>query len=93
MATYRLPDLGGLHKTLTSTTADTVTVNVGNVEVKNRMSSANPIYVRVDGSVAVSAADGTTIIEPGEYVVFSLPNNVGALSIVGNGDSYSVDRA
>lgn len=101
MASYQLPNGGGgIHKTLTGTTADTVTVAVFddvsvNIEVKNRSTSTNPIFVRVDGTTAVASADGTTVIEPGEFFVFDVrqgSNGVATLSVVGNGDTYDVDR-
>lgn len=102
MASYRLPDAGGLHKALSGTTADTITIPVhdndqdSEIEIKARRANSNPIYVRCDGTAAVSAADGTTILEPGEYRTFLVrvgSNGAGTVSIVGNGDTYDIDWA
>jgi len=97
VASYSLPAAGGIHKTLSGTTADTiavpyVTVGSREIEVLNR-STSNPIYVRVGGSAAVAAADGTTVIPAGTGRVFTIRESAPTISVVGNGDAYSVDWA
>lgn len=92
MATYTLPSRGGIHKTLSSTTADRVNVPVSRgpilVEVFNRAASAG-IYVRGDGQTAVAQADGTFYLPANGSITINV--NAGEyVSVVGNGDAYSV---
>ncbi len=95
MATYNLPARGGIHKTLTGTTADTVNVPARRaprlVEVLNR-STTNAIYARGDSTTAVAAADGTTVIPKESWAVIQVDPGQ-TLSVVGNSDAYSVDQA
>jgi hypothetical protein len=95
LATYNLPARGGIHKTLTSTTADVINIPATRVprliEVLNR-STANPIYVRGDSTTAVAAADGTTVVPKESWAVVRVDPGK-TLSVVGNGDAYSVDHA
>ena len=87
----------GIHNTLTSTTADSVTVEAASpngacrAEILNR-STTNTIYVTINtGVTAVAAADGTIAILPGQSVM-TPPGAHHVLSIVGSGDAYSVHR-
>lgn len=79
-----------VHKTLSSTTADTV--NLNNewtiLEVINRSGTAS-VYVRADGTTAVAAADNTDIVLPGEAVLINRIPSAG-ISVVGDGNAYSV---
>lgn len=79
-----------VHKTLSSTTADTV--NLNNewtiLEVINRSGTAS-VYVRADGTTAVAAADNTDIVLPGEAVLINRIPAAG-ISVVGDGNAYSV---
>lgn len=95
MASYSLTVGGrpsGVHKTLSGTTADTVTIDstVTNSrgQVINRSTAA--IYARLDGSAAVAAADGTVIIPAGMVFEWFIGSGSAAVSIVGSGDAYSV---
>lgn len=95
MANIRLPSSGGVHATLTSTTADRVDVPITNgpfsAEVFNR-ATTNAIWARGDGTVAVAAATGTSYIPAGTFRIVRVIEG-GYLSVVGNGDAYSVDWA
>lgn len=84
------------HVTLTTTTADTVTcapdtaITPFKVEILNR-DPAVVLYYRLDGTTAVSAADGTYAVLPGQSVITH--QSAGhIISIVGNGNAYSVHR-
>lgn len=79
-----------VHETLTTTTADTVNLNDQwtEIEVINR-SGTDPLYVRADGITAVAAADDTDVVMPGEAVLMNRIPAAG-ISIVGNGNGYSV---
>lgn len=78
------------HPTLTGTTADTVNLNDEwtEIEVINRSGTAS-LYVRTDGVTAVAEANETDICLPGEAVLI---NRVaaGGISVVGDGNEYSV---
>lgn len=91
------------HQTLSGTTADTVKLTQfwDHIEVANH-SQSTALYVRQDGTTAVSAAAGTTYIGPGETkilpavqqgdgVVGSTSTPPHSLSIVGNSNVYSVE--
>lgn len=79
-----------VHKTLTSTTADTVNLNDQwtEIEIINRSGSA-PLYVRADGTTSVAEADNTDIVLPGEAVLINRVPAAG-ISVVGIGNAYSV---
>lgn len=93
MATLNLPTQGGVHATLTGTTADQVNVPFPRgpfrAEVLNR-STGNEIWARGDGTAAVAQATGTSCIPAGSAAVITVSNGA-FLSIVGNSDPYSVD--
>lgn len=84
-----------ISKTLTTTTADTVTITspcAYEVCVINRAAS-NTIYVRADGVTAVAAADAAIPVLPSvtsEPLEWCVGAGVSAISIVGSGDAYSV---
>lgn len=92
------------HNTLTSTTADAVTIGTAGVamkgvEVTNPSASAAIIYFTYTTSnnaatTAVAAADDTIDVLPGQstYHQFSSGTYVDVfrVSIVGNGNAYSV---
>lgn len=83
----------GVTNTLTGTTADAVTVTstgqACRINVLNR-SSSNTLHVRPDGVTAVADADGTLQVPAGGSVEWQVGPGVSVVSIVGNGDSYSV---
>lgn len=95
MATYNLPGEGGIHKTLTSTTADTINIPSKRgprlVEILNR-STTQTIYARGDSTTAVAAADGTTAIPKESWAVLRVRAGK-TVSVVGDGDAYSVHSA
>ena len=100
MATYSVTK--SAHKTLTSTTVDTVNLMGAwdGVEVSNRGTVA--IYVAWNGVTVTSAGDNTDIVEAGVTKLFSpAPRMAGdgpgdnttaahSLQIIGNGNAYSV---
>lgn len=88
MATYTATK--SVHKTLTSTTADTVNLNDQwtVLEVINRSGTA-PLYIRADGTTAVAEADNTDIALAGEAVLVNRIPSAG-ISVVGDGNAYSV---
>lgn len=89
MASYS--DAASAHKTLSGTTADSVTITGGvRLVVINRDVSA-PLYVRGDGTTAVAEAGGTRYVGPGAWVEIDKPADGGAVSVVGNGNAYSVE--
>lgn len=93
MASYTVTPTGapaGVHKTLSGTTADAVTIGgfgQNRVEIVNRGSAT--IYARADGTVAVAAADNTIAILPTGSFEFAAAAGL-VVSVVGNGDAYSV---
>lgn len=98
MATYSITPAAqpyGIHKTLTTTTADVINIaqsgSAYGVEVFNRAASGGEaLYVRADGTTAVGAADGTIYIPPGGSFFWKHGRGATTLSIVGNGNAYSV---
>jgi hypothetical protein len=88
MATYAATK--SVHKTLTSTTADTVNLNDQwtEIEVINRSGTA-ALYVRADGTTAVSEANETDVVMPGEAVLLDRIPSAG-ISVVGDANAYSV---
>ncbi len=91
MASYS--EITSKHATLTSTTADTVTIT-GKwpyVEIINRDATA-PMYATAGPATAVTAvaaADDTIYIPPGGSKV--VRSYSGVFSVVGNGNAYSVE--
>ena len=85
------------HKTLTTTTADTITIGQGfaAVEVINR-DTADFIYITYGSAAAdvaapVAEADGTLVIPPGNTLTLDANNRGGfVVKIVGDGGGYSV---
>ena len=84
------------HATLSTTTADSVTfTGVGKyLSVTNHAVSGEAnLYFRLDGTTAVSLADNTYVVLPGQAKVlgpgFFGPGTV--VSIVGSGNVYSVE--
>ena len=95
MASYAFTVTGGpsgVSKTLVGTTADTVTVtSPGECRIVILNRGAGTIYARTDGTAAVAAADGTFPIPTGTpSAEFRTTAASLAISIVGNGDAYSV---
>lgn len=102
MAILSLPVKGGVHGTLSGTTADTVNVSgfrsqVLKVIVLASRNNAGAIYARGDKSTAVAEASGTHVIDPGGYVVIDVEQTAEGgelISVVGqNGYKYSCERA
>ena len=84
-----------ISKTLTLTTADTITITspcAYEVRIINRAASQT-IYVRADGVTAVAAADAAIPVLPSitaEPLEWCVGAGVSAISIVGSADPYSV---
>lgn len=87
MATYSCART--IHKTLTSTTVDTVnlTGDVGWLEVINR-DTTNRLHLRFDDVDPVADADGTEVVGPGESVMFDNPSR--HVRVLGNGGAYDM---
>jgi hypothetical protein len=80
--------------TLTTTTADTVTLTQGweAIAVTNH-DAADIVYFRMDGTTAVAEADNTYVVLPGKTVIVpGTPNSSGqhVVSVVGDGGKYTV---
>lgn len=85
------------NKTLSGTTADLVTLTGKPVLSGRRVyvmvtnwDATNKLYVRLDGTTAVGSADATSGIGPGEWRRFPY-SDLGTVSVVGNGNTYSVE--
>lgn len=83
--------------TLSTTVADTVTLLQGwpAVQITNH-DTINTVYFRQDGVTAVAAADGASVLLPGQSTVAATIIIPGAaqtsvVSIVGNGGSYTIE--
>lgn len=82
--------------TLTSTTADTITLTQlwGSVRVTNQHTS-NWLYATPGGETAVAEADGTVAIPPGQSRTFKAERaegtNTVVVGVVGNGNVYTVE--
>lgn len=101
MASYS--NATGVSKTLTSTTADTVTIGTAgmrlkSVEVVNDSASAAILYFTVSKSAtapttAVSAADGTYKVLPGSSLNYDFGTSwvdICTVSVVGSANAYGV---
>ncbi len=80
------------HATLSTTTADTVTFSGGGntLAITNHHASVN-LYFRMDGTTAVSLADETYVVLPGQSKTLSINGIPPTVSIVGNGNVYSAE--
>lgn len=78
------------HATLTGTTVDTVnfTQQWSRIEVINRTSTGEPLYVTTNGTAPVAEADDTDIVMPGEAVLLNCETET--VKIIGDGNDYSV---
>lgn len=87
-------DARSVTRTLTSTTADTITLTqpYEAIEVTNH-DAADTLYVRWDGATAVAAAKGTTPILPASPKVIRVGNNASGVvvSVVGDGGIYTIE--
>lgn len=83
---------GGVHKTLSGTTEDTVvvtnTTSDQRIEVFNRGTSGG-FYVGFGGSAITSGADGTVYVPAGTGISFRTAGSP-TVRILGNGEAYSV---
>lgn len=88
MASYNV--VKAKHETLTGTTVDTVTFTQqwSRIEVINRSSTGEPLYVTTNSVTPVAEADDTDIVMPGEAVVLNCETEV--VKIIGDGNDYSV---
>jgi len=81
-----------VHNTLTSTTADAITVTCTGepyrIEVFNR-STTQALWVEVTDT-AVAAADGTIYVPTSSSVAWRMGPGVTVVSVVGNANDYSV---
>lgn len=95
MAFRRMPSRGGVHGVLSAGASDEIAVPADDdpftAEVLNR-DAAETLWARGDGLVAVAEADGTTAIPPRSACNIDVDAGK-TLSIVGNGNAYSVDHA
>lgn len=80
------------HATLSGTTADTVTFTGtgSNIAVTNRDASVT-LYFTVNGATAVSAADETFVVLPLQTKILT-GQGITVVSVVGNGNAYSVEK-
>ena len=84
--------------TLSTTVADSITLTQPwpAIDVTNH-NTTNNLYVRQDGTTAVGAADGTTVILPGQSKVLAPmlystgPTVPHFLSVVGSGNVYTIE--
>lgn len=81
--------------TLTSTTADAVTLTQPwpAVEITNHHATEK-LFGRADGTTAVAAADGTSVILPGTTKVIRARWNASmqtVISVVGDGNVYTIE--
>lgn len=78
------------HATLSSTTVDNVTLTVPltGATVINRGTSA--MYAGFDGVTASSAGDNTYYVGPGDSLVWLGNRTSLVVSVIGNGNAYSV---
>lgn len=88
-------DARSVTNTLSGTTADTVTLTQGwsAVDVTNH-DATDVIYFRMDGTTAVAAANGCSVLLPGQSkVVAASLNQAGqvVVSIVGDGGTYTIE--
>lgn len=89
-------DVRSVTNTLTSTTADTVTLDQPwpAVEITNH-DATNALYVRWDGTTAVAEANGCSVVLPGNTKVVKGEVAEGTrtivLSVVGDGNKYTVE--
>lgn len=83
-----------VHKTLTGTTVDTVTLasSADSVEVINR-SGTDPLYVTVNGDVPTAAGDNTHIVLAGGFKEIPVPPTGSSIvvKVIGNGNAYTVE--
>lgn len=83
---------------LSGTTADTVNFQQRwpAFEITNHDtdSEAAPLYYRMDGTTAVSGADGCGVVLPGRSKVVAAAvnaDNLTSISIVGDGNTYTIE--
>jgi hypothetical protein len=81
--------------TLSGTTADTITLTQAwpSIDVTNH-DSADIIYFRQDGVTAVAAADGCSVLLPGQSKVAAASitsSGTIVISIVGDGGAYTIE--
>lgn len=81
--------------TLTTTTADTVTLTQPwpAIAVTN-YDTADIVYFRQDGTTAVAAANNTTVVMPGTTVTAAASvtgSGTVVVSIVGDGGTYTIE--
>lgn len=93
MATYT--HAKSVHKTLSGTTADKVTITGDDVVAVVNHDGAQPLYISWNGTdsptTAVAEASGTDYVAPGGFVEIDADGTSGgAISIVGSGNAYSV---
>jgi hypothetical protein len=89
--------VGGIqtaHATLTTTTADTVTLTGQGVSLAvTNHDATEKLWFRIDGSTAVALADENFIVLPGTTKVLGVTTTAASaiVSVVGNGNVYSVE--
>lgn len=82
------------HATLSGTTADSVTLSYrggSELAVTNR-DAATALYFTYNGATAVADADETFVVLPLQTKVIKAKGiDIGVVSVVGNGNAYSVE--
>ena len=83
--------------TLSSTTADTITLTQRwpAVEITNH-DATTPLYVRLDGTTPVAEADGTTVVPAGATKILKATVSGSdvtgtAVGVVGDGNTYTIE--
>lgn len=78
------------HATLSTTTVDTVTFTQqwSYIEVLNRTSGGDPLYITTNGDTPTAAGNNTDICLAGEAVIIKCETET--VKIIGNGNDYSV---
>ena len=86
------------HQTLTGTTVDTVTVGSTSDQwvkacITNRTGN-DPLWVRADGTAAGVGTDGSFVVPAGSYKFIDVRGTpTRTISVLGNGNAYSVEKA
>ena len=89
-----------LTNTFSTTVADTITLLQpwNSVQITNQ-DGTNALYFRMDGTTAVAAADGCSVVPPGQSVIAATILNQNqstgvtttVISLVGSGGGYTVE--
>lgn len=81
-------DAKSVHNTLSTTTADAITISGHDTVDIINWDAAERLFFRSDGTTAVGSANGCDVVAPGGFVRHNADGR--AISIVGSGNAYSV---